>query len=68
MYDSCDDIPFHHLNFNCDPVHEWSHTPAEVSFWAASTTTTTKKMLMPYTEHCLVHRVEVVTSHAFKRG
>ena len=31
-YNSREDTPFHHLNFNYDPVHERNYTPAEVSF------------------------------------
>ncbi len=64
-YKSRNDTSFHHLNFNYDPVHERNYTPAEVSFWAASTTI--NKMLVPCAENCLVHRVKVVTSQAFKR-
>ena len=64
-HDSCEDTSFHHLNFNNDRVSERNYTPAEVSFWAASTTIT--KRLMPCAEQCHVHRVKVITSQAFKR-
>ena len=63
-YGSRENTDYHHLNFNFDPVNERSYTPAEVSFWAGSTTI--DKVLMPCAEHCQVHRVKVVTSQAFK--
>ena len=64
-HDSCEDASFHHFNFNNDRISERNYTPAEVSFWAASTTI--NKRLMPCAEQCHVHRVNVITSQAFKR-
>ena len=64
-HSSRDDTCFHHLNFNYDAVYERNYTPAEVSFWAASTTI--NKTLVSCAEHCLVHQVKVVTSQAFKK-
>ena len=56
-------LPIHHLNFDGTYVYQRCHTPPEISFWAAATTT--RKELLNKTLPN-VHYAAVLTAQAFR--